>query len=75
MDLHQEHAELMAESEKLESNWYRETASFEQKREYFRELIQRFGAVGVYVTEKPSQPVAWGLRKTGMYLFRAVGRL
>ncbi len=55
-----EHAELVAKEK-----WYSDLTSYEQRTDYFKGLIQRFGGVGAYETDKPSQPVAWSLRKSG----------
>ncbi len=62
-----QHAELVADEEiwSAPRDWYMDLTSYEQRMQYFRELIQRFDAVGAYETDKPSQPVAWSLRKTG----------
>ena len=70
-DLLPDHAEQVAErgnwstGRKYPYPWYMDVTSFEQRLRFFRELIRRYGAVGVFTVNNPSQPVAWTLRKSG----------
>ena len=69
-DLCPEHAKVVADKEKYQKDggrgWW-DITPYQQRLEYFREIIKRYGAVGAFPIDEPSRPVAWLLRKTGTY--------
>ena len=42
-----------------------DTTSYEQRVDFLRECIKKFGALGAFIREDPSRPVAWVIRKPG----------
>ncbi len=70
-DLHLEHSWIVAEKwiserRKYCFSWYLDITSFQQRLQFGKDLIQRYGAIGAFTEDNPSQPVSWTLRKSGM---------
>jgi hypothetical protein len=62
-DLLPEHAELAAKEWK---NWFVATWPVDLKVKYLRELIIRYGAIGIFTSDDLTQPIGWIFRKNGM---------
>jgi hypothetical protein len=61
-----EHAEIIAKPTlTFNPDWY----SSPRFLKYIRELIVRFGAIGLFTVEDPTKPIGWSFRKTGMSLW------
>ncbi len=59
-----EHAEVAAKY------WNPATIEYplENRIRYLKELISRYGAVGTFSIDDPTQPLSWIFNKTGIYL-------
>ena len=66
-DLKPEHAELVAKNYEIK-DWFTELSPYEAKRQFIDHLIRNFIGIGAFLTEDPSEPIAWNFRKPGIYL-------
>lgn len=66
-----EHAELVAKCWSVDdSDWFVASYPAELRRRYLKELITRYGTLGAFTKDDPTQPVGWTFRKNGALLQR-----
>jgi hypothetical protein len=65
-DLLPEHAEMIANPT---FTYNPDLYSSPRFLKYIRELIVRFGAVGLFTVDNPTKPIGWSFRKAGVSLW------